>query len=134
MLFCDIRSFTSLSESMKPQEILNFLNSYFKHMNQPIANHEGIIDKYVGDAIMAVFNFPENDDKFEAARAVEAAIEMQYMLNEYNGFRKKQGMFPFPTEPGFTAAPPFSVQSVPPTEWNQPCSETRSMLLQGLRG
>ncbi|MFL2773024.1 MAG: adenylate/guanylate cyclase domain-containing protein [bacterium] len=79
---------------MKPQEILNFLNSYFKHMNQPIANHEGIIDKYVGDAIMAVFNFPENDDKFEAARAVEAAIEMQYMLNEYNGFRKKTGYVP----------------------------------------
>ena len=94
VLFCDIRSFTSLSESMKPQEILNFLNSYFKHMNQPIANHEGIIDKYVGDAIMAVFNFPENDDKFEAARAVEAAIEMQYMLNEYNGFRKKTGYVP----------------------------------------
>ena len=40
---------------------------------------------------MAVFNFPENDDKFEAERAVEAAIEMQYMLYEYNGFRKKTG-------------------------------------------
>ena len=43
---------------------------------------------------MAVFNFPENDDKFEAERAVEAAIEMQYMLNEYNGFRKKTGYVP----------------------------------------
>jgi class 3 adenylate cyclase len=94
VLFCDIRSFTSLSESMNPQEILNFLNSYFKHMNQPIAKKEGIIDKYVGDAIMAVFNFPEFDDKYEAERAVEAAIEMQYMLTEYNGFRKKTGYIP----------------------------------------
>ena len=94
VLFCDIRSFTSLSESMNPQEILNFLNSYFKHMNQPITKKEGIIDKYVGDAIMAVFNFPEFDDKYEAERAVEAAIEMQYMLTEYNGFRKKTGYIP----------------------------------------
>ena len=94
VLFCDIRSFTSLSESMNPQEILNFLNSYFKHMNQPITKKEGIIDKYVGDAIMAVFNFPEFDDKYEAERAVEAAIEMQYMLIEYIGFRKKTGYIP----------------------------------------
>ena len=119
---------------MKPQEILNFLNSYFKHMNQPIANHEGIIDKYVGDAIMAVFNFPENDDKFEAARAVEAAIEMQYMLNEYNGFRKKTGYVPISNGTGIHSGSAVSERSVPPTEWNQPCSETRSMLLQGLRG
>jgi len=55
ILFSDIRSFTSLSENMAPQEILNFLNAYFQQMNRPIHDNHGFIDKFIGDAIMALF-------------------------------------------------------------------------------
>lgn len=55
VLFSDIRSFTSLSESMSPKENFNFLNSYLKRVGPVIRNHNGFIDKYIGDAIMALF-------------------------------------------------------------------------------
>ncbi|HMZ61461.1 MAG TPA: adenylate/guanylate cyclase domain-containing protein, partial [Leptospiraceae bacterium] len=73
LLFCDIRSFTALSEKSKPTEVFNFLNSYFEKMNELIIRYEGIIDKYIGDAILAIFpGRPEN--------AVNCAIEMQKLL------------------------------------------------------
>lgn len=75
LLFCDIRSFTALSEKSKPNEVFNFLNSYFEKMNELIIQYEGIIDKYIGDAILAIFpGKPEN--------AVNCAIEMQKLLRD----------------------------------------------------
>jgi hypothetical protein len=55
IMFADIRSFTNLSEKMTPQESFNFINSYFGKISPVIINHGGIIDKYIGDAIMALF-------------------------------------------------------------------------------
>ncbi len=79
LLFCDIRSFTALSEKSKPTEVFNFLNSYFEKMNELIIRYEGIIDKYIGDAILAIFpGRPEN--------AVNCAIEMQKLLRDYDFF------------------------------------------------
>jgi class 3 adenylate cyclase len=87
ILFSDIRSFTELSESMTPQENFNFLNSYLSRIGPEIRANNGIIDKYIGDAIMALF--PEKPDD-----AVRAALSMRVKLNEYNVHRASSGYAP----------------------------------------
>ncbi len=87
ILFSDIRSFTTLSESMTPQENFNFLNSYLSQVSPIIRKYRGFVDKYIGDALMALF--PESVDD-----AVQAAISMQQAVNVYNGHRAKQGYRP----------------------------------------
>lgn len=77
ILFSDIRDFTSLSETMTPSENFNFINSYLKRMNPYIQDNSGFIDKYIGDAIMALF--PRN-----AEDAVRAAVEMCREVKLYN--------------------------------------------------
>ncbi|MGK0290468.1 MAG: class 3 adenylate cyclase/GAF domain-containing protein, partial [bacterium] len=91
ILFADIRSFTNLSENLTPQELLNFLNSYFQEMNKPIHLNHGFIDKFIGDAVMALFDNPEGTDDKEAYNAVQAAIGMQVALQEYNVGRQRAG-------------------------------------------
>ncbi len=81
VLFSDIRSFTRLSESMNPTENFNFLNSYLKRMGPIIRSHNGFIDKYLGDGIMALF--PGGNEN-----ALIAAIEMLKELKEYNIHRR----------------------------------------------
>ena len=81
VLFSDIRSFTTISEAMTPQENFNFINSYLSRVNPVIRAHQGFIDKYIGDAIMALF--PESADD-----AVRAAVEMQKQVIIYNQDRQ----------------------------------------------
>ena len=76
VLFSDIRSFTSLSEKMTPEENFGFINSYLGVMGPVIRKNNGFIDKYIGDAIMAIF---ENEEE-----ALRAGIEMLESLNNYN--------------------------------------------------
>jgi len=92
ILFSDIRSFTTLSEMIQPQELLNFLNSYFERMNAPIHDNNGFIDKFIGDAIMALF--ADNDPSEGAKSALLAAIEMMRALKLYNQDRRKVGYAP----------------------------------------
>ena len=87
ILFADIRSFTSLSERMSPQENFEFINSYLRQVGPVIRQHNGFIDKYIGDGIMALF--PETADD-----AVTAAIEMQKQVANYNEHRQKSGYLP----------------------------------------
>lgn len=87
VLFCDIRGFTPLSEEMTPQQTFDFLNSYLMQMEPVIMNHRGIIDKYIGDAIMALFPVSADD-------AVRCAIAMTKRLSEYNGGRTRAGYEP----------------------------------------
>ncbi len=84
ILFSDIRSFTSLSETMSPEDNFNFLNSYLKHMTPLVQSNNGFIDKYIGDAIMALF--PESPDD-----AIRAAVAMQRDINNYNNIRVRDG-------------------------------------------
>ena len=77
ILFSDIRGFTSLSEQMTPQQNFDFINAYLSKMAPVIEQYHGFIDKYIGDAIMALF--PN-----EADEAVQAAINMLRVLNDYN--------------------------------------------------
>jgi len=87
ILFSDIRDFTALSESMSPQENFNFLNSYLVQMEPVISAHGGIIDKYIGDAIMALF--PDSPDA-----ALRGSLAMLEKLDEYNTGRERAGYRP----------------------------------------
>jgi class 3 adenylate cyclase/CHASE2 domain-containing sensor protein len=77
VLFSDIRSFTTLSEKMTPEENFDFINSYLSTMGPVIRENNGFIDKYIGDAIMALFPDGPLD-------AIKASIKMQEKLREYN--------------------------------------------------
>jgi adenylate cyclase len=76
VLFCDVRGFTSTSEGMTPQGLVKVMNRYFSTMSAPIRAHQGIIDKYIGDAIMAYWGPPFTDDAEQARLASLAALDM----------------------------------------------------------
>ena len=84
ILFADIRNFTILSESMTPQENFNFINSFLKVMGPIIRKHNGFVDSYIGDAIMALYAQSADD-------AVQSALDMQYALRDYNKHRIEKG-------------------------------------------
>ena len=84
VLFSDIRDFTSLSEKMTPQDNFNFINAYLSRMEPIIHEHHGFIDKYIGDAIMALFPNCADD-------AVQAALLMLKTLADYNLTRGRPG-------------------------------------------
>lgn len=87
VLFADIRDFTTLSETMTPQDNFNFINAYLSRMEPAIIENQGFIDKYIGDAIMGLFSCG-------ADNAVKAGIDMLYRLAEYNIQRSKAGRLP----------------------------------------
>ena len=84
IMFCDIRSFTNMSEKLSPQELVDFLNDYLKRMNIPISTYHGFVDKFIGDAIMALFSLPGKSNALEANNTVQAAIEMQQQVDLFN--------------------------------------------------
>lgn len=87
VLFSDIRSFTTMLEGMSAEEAFRFINSYMKRVGPLVRQSGGFIDKYIGDAIMALF--PERPE-----RALEAAIAMQRALVVYNAHRHRSGFRP----------------------------------------
>jgi class 3 adenylate cyclase len=76
VLFCDLKGFTSLSEGMTPQGLVKVMNRYLSTMSEPIRTHRGIIDKYIGDGIMAYWGPPFVDEADHARLACLAAQEM----------------------------------------------------------
>jgi len=87
ILFSDIRDFTALSEGMTPQENFKFINAYLSRMEPGIIGNHGFIDKYIGDAIMALFGH-------SAVDAVQAGISMLHSLDDYNQYRINAGYVP----------------------------------------
>ncbi len=87
VLFSDIRSFTALSEKMSPRDNFEFLNAYMGALTPAIIEHEGFVDKYIGDGIMALFPHRAED-------SVDAAIDMQRRLREFNHHRVHAGRDP----------------------------------------
>jgi len=83
VLFSDIRSFTTISEAMRPDDLVNSLNRYFSTMVDIIMARHGVIDKYIGDAIMAFFGAPVSHAD-DAASSVLAALEMTEALDAFN--------------------------------------------------
>ena len=90
IVFSDIRDFTTLSERLGAEEIVELLNDYFSRMVRVIFAHGGTLDKFIGDAIMAVFGAPVQygDDTI---RAVKAALDMRKELKTFNADRKVRG-------------------------------------------
>jgi class 3 adenylate cyclase len=98
VLFSDIRGFTSLSEKMTPQENFNFINAYLMQMAPVIEQHNGFIDKYIGDAIMALFPIRADD-------AMQSAIAMLKRLAEYNQGRRRANYQPLAIGIGLNTGP-----------------------------
>lgn len=93
ILFSDIRGFTSLSESMTPEKLIEILNRYFTPMTQSVLDNGGMLDKYIGDAVMAFFNAPVNVEK-HADAACYSALSMIEKLDKLNEVFDKEGILP----------------------------------------
>jgi class 3 adenylate cyclase len=88
VLFSDIRSFTTISEQLEPQDLVSMLNRYFTTMVDRIINYNGVLDKYIGDALMVHFGILGEAEN-SADNAVQAAIEMIKSLHDFNNEQKR---------------------------------------------
>jgi adenylate cyclase len=96
ILFTDIRSFTTISEKMNAQALVGLLNEYFTEMVSIVMQHAGVVDKYIGDAIMAVFGAPVSRPE-DAKNAVRAAVGMRKALAHLNERLAERGLAPLQT-------------------------------------
>jgi len=90
ILFADIRSFTTISERLEPEALISMLNAYFDAMVEIIFKHHGVLDKFVGDELMATFGLVEDADK-GPLNALQAAIEMQDSMQSLMAAFKEKG-------------------------------------------
>jgi adenylate cyclase len=104
VLFSDIRSFTTISEGLSPEELVGSLNRYFSRMVDIILKRNGIVDKYIGDAIMAFYGAPvEHPD--DPLQAVLSALEMLEAAEEFNREQEAHSRPPFRTGVGIAYGP-----------------------------
>lgn len=94
VLFSDVRSFTKLCEGLGAEAVVAMMNEYFAFMADVIRGNYGVIDKYIGDAIMALFGVPKSTGN-DAQNAVQAGFAMLQALDLLNGDREKDGRIPF---------------------------------------
>ena len=90
ILFSDIRDFTTLSETLSPEQVVAMLNEYHGRMVEAIFKHGGTLDKFIGDGILAYFGAPLHDEN-HARKAIDCALEMQAELQIINAARLKRG-------------------------------------------
>ena len=93
IMFTDIRGFTAMSENMAPEKLVAGLNDYFTRMVDVVFEYEGTLDKFIGDAIMAVWGAPVPFEDKEL-RSVKCALEMQAALKDLNLYRLNQNLVP----------------------------------------
>ncbi len=84
ILFADVRGFSTFAEHLPPEQLIEIINGYFTVASELISQHEGVIDKFMGDAVMVLFNTPLNPQADHAARAVKSAQAMQQALAAYH--------------------------------------------------
>lgn len=89
ILFSDIRNFTSLSETISPSDLLKLLNRYFDRITSVIDSHHGVVDKYIGDAVMAIYGAPISRSD-HAELAVKTALDMIEAINDFNSEIKQE--------------------------------------------
>lgn len=90
ILFSDIRDFTTLSETLPPQQVLALLDDYFGHMTQIVMAHEGMVNKFLGDGMLACWGVPDHAEN-HAELAMRAALDMRAKLAELNAWRQQHG-------------------------------------------
>jgi adenylate cyclase len=93
VMFADIRGFTAISENTEAADVLQLLNEYYECIVDVVFQHEGTVDKFIGDAIMVIWGAPVRHDD-DPHRAVKAAIEIQHALVIFNQRRQEQGKPP----------------------------------------
>jgi adenylate cyclase len=93
VLFSDVRSFTTISEGLTPEQLKDLMNTYLTSMTEVIQDRRGTIDKYIGDAVMAFWGAPL-EDKDHALHAVEAALDMQKSIRKLDPDFIKRGWPP----------------------------------------
>lgn len=93
VLFSDIRSYTTITETLTAEEVVEMLNKYFESMVDAVFQHKGTLDKYIGDAIMAVFGSPLPLED-HAWMAVQTAVDMRHRLARFNAERDAQNQIP----------------------------------------
>ncbi|MDB9510972.1 GAF domain-containing protein [Kamptonema animale CS-326] len=93
VLFSDIRSYTTLTEKLQAEEVVAMLNGYFEEMVDAVFKYGGTLDKYIGDALMAVFGSPAPLEDHSWC-AMQTAVEMRERLVEFNATRVKDGLMP----------------------------------------
>ncbi|MFA6563226.1 MAG: adenylate/guanylate cyclase domain-containing protein [Verrucomicrobiia bacterium] len=93
ILFSDIRNFTTMAEELAPQQVVAFLNNYFSEMVEAVFEQGGVLDKFMGDGMLAVFG-SLGDQPDHARRAVHAALRMKALLGKINGERGMAGKPP----------------------------------------
>jgi adenylate cyclase len=93
VLFCDIRGFTPLAERLSPEQVVSLLNEFYTLMIETTFKHDGTLDKFLGDAVMAVFGAPIAHPD-HAIRAIKTALDMRSGVGELNERRMAQGKEP----------------------------------------
>ncbi|MBT7902880.1 adenylate/guanylate cyclase domain-containing protein [Candidatus Woesearchaeota archaeon] len=90
VFFSDIRGFTTISEKLSPEKLVRVLNEYLTEMTVIVKGHEGTVDKFIGDAVMAFWGAPL-EQKDHAIRACQTSLDMQFKLKELSKSWKKKG-------------------------------------------
>lgn len=104
ILFADISGFTSISETKQPEEVSEFLSHFFSCAVEAIFAYGGTLDKFIGDAVMAFFGAPlEQED--HAIRAVRAGIMMHHLVGQWNKERESEGLPPVRIRVGINSGP-----------------------------
>src|SRR5205085_12091453 len=106
----DFRNFSTVSEKLQPAEVMEWINNYLESLARHIQAHDGFINKYMGDAIMAVFGFPQAltpqaDVRRDAANAIRAALEMKNEVLRLNSEWEKIGRTPVQMRVGIFSGP-----------------------------
>jgi len=91
VLFCDIRGFTSISENLPPEKVVQLLNEYFESMVEVVFRNKGTLDKFIGDGMMVIFGAPD-DDPYQEENALKAAVEMQAELRKLADKWRPEGL------------------------------------------
>ncbi len=91
MLFSDLRGFTAMTENADSEQLVNQLNEYFTEMTKQLFAHKGILDKFIGDAVMAMWGSFNPEPATDSANAVRAALGMVAALGELNVRRRERG-------------------------------------------